>query len=565
MHTAKLCGTCLVAVVGCFGLGAFAQGAKTLDRPWQPVVLDAGAFPELHATPVEHIHVFAYRSSPEGGVWERIPFQIDEKDSADYFSFPHNRVFDGFDQLVFMARDMGDQAPPEAWVDDVASRGHPRIEIEVRDGLDPTQKAWAYLYVSSSLASQPSFSYGLSVNWKSPDSNWVETNAYAVGFAPSGLIGDARIKPEGGGTGVHLVDTQKLRMVGPFRHQALKFYLGKTGNPPGNERDFFRRVPDSTKVIGGEVRVVVREWVQLWIMGVMPLPVGFPLTTYFYPYSVSFGGAIDSTSMPADTEIWLDLVRQSLDLTPQAQGMRFYNAYNSDGLLVDGVPDSPVTTLQTPGLDWAMVTGEQGTIVTLTRVPRLGSQQQLYYWDNVSGGSADGTHQFLWGGDTGDGVSYGDFGYMFTGDSFGVALSFELTGYFLPGNQQPSVGEALRQWTAAGIVVNVAAQTYTSAVGVGRPGGAPGELALHQNFPNPFNPQTVLRVELPVGVGAELRILDSGGRLVRRFDLRGGSPGVQEVVWDGRNEHGAELPSGVYVAVLRSQAGVASRKVLLVR
>jgi hypothetical protein len=543
---------------------AFAQVAKTLDRPWQPVVVDANSFPQLHATPVAHLHLFAYHSQQAGGVWEPIPFQIDEKDSTDFFTFPHNQLFDGFDQLVFMVRDLGDQAPPEAWIDDVESRSHPRLAIEVADAADPTQRAWAYLYVSSAITTPAPDPYGASWHWVGPDSEWVETSSYAVGFAPSGLIGDARIKPEGGGSGVHLVDTQKLRMVGYFRYDGLAFNLGKSGNPPGNERDFFRRVPDSTRVLAGAVRIVVREWVGLVLLG-WQLPVGFPLTTYFYPHSVSFGGAIDSVNLPPDVEIRLDLVRQSLDLTPHASGMRFYNAYNPEGVLVDGVPDTPVSTVEAPGLNWAMVTGEQGTIVTVTKVPRLGSQQGLYYWDNAAGGSADGTHEYLLGGDTGDGVSYGDFGYVFTGETFPVALSFELTCYFLPAYQSPAVAGALKEWVETGMAVNVQAQSYLSGVAAGQADRVPSAWALHQNYPNPFNPVTRLQVELPARASAELQIVDGTGHQVRRFRLSGAGGSRQEVEWDGRDEGGAELPSGVYLAVLRTEGGTLVRKMLLLR
>lgn len=553
-------GACALSVAA--ALPVVAQVAKTLDRPWQPVVIDANSFPGLHGTPVEHLYLFAYRS--HGGTWERIPFQIDEKDSTDFFTLPHNRLFDGFDQLVFMVRDLGDEAPPEAWIDDVESRSHPRFAIEVADGADPAQRAWAYLYVTSAITTPAPSPYVHSWNRAAPDSEWVETNSYAVGIAPSGLIGDVRIKPEGGGSGVHLVDTQKLRIVGYFRYQALAFYLGKGGNPPGNERDFFRKATDSTKVVVGPVRVIVREWVGLVVFG-WQLPVGFPLTTYFYPYSVSFGGAIDSVNLPPDVVIKLDLVRQSLDLTPQASGMRFYNAYNPEGLLVDGVPDTAVTTVEAPGLNWAMVTGEQGTIVTVTKVPRLGSQQGLYYWDNAAGGSADGTHEYLLGRDTGDGASYGDFGYVFIGETFPVLLSFELSCYFLPAHQSPAVAAALKEWVETGMTVNVQAQSYMSGVAPGQADRVASAWALHQNYPNPFNPRTRLQVELPARASAELQILDGTGRLVRRFRLSGAGGPTQAVEWDGRDEAGAEAPSGVYLAVLHTEGGDLVRKMLLLR
>ena len=144
-------------------VATFAQEAKSLDRPWQPVVIDAGAFPQLNSTPVRHLHLFAYRSQQGGGTWERIPYQVDEKDSADFFGRT-NGLFDGFDQLVFMVRDMGDKAPPQAWLDDVESRSKPRVEIEVADPAHPARRAWVYLYVTSSITELPP-SYGMSAGW----------------------------------------------------------------------------------------------------------------------------------------------------------------------------------------------------------------------------------------------------------------------------------------------------------------------------------------------------------------------------------------------------------------
>lgn len=68
-----------------------------------------------------------------------------------------------------------------------------------------------------------------------------------------------------------------------------------------------------------------------------------------------------------------------------------------------------------------------------------------------------------------------------------------------------------------------------------------------RNAPNPFNPTTVIAFKLEGADVATLRIYDSAGRMVRT--LLSGEPmsvGDQEVVWDGRNDAGAPLASGVY-------------------
>ena len=559
---------CRVVLTLC-GLALFAgrplsgQAIRSLDGPWQPVVLEAVLFPELQTTRVDWIRLYAYRSGAGSGVWELIPFQIDEKDTDDYFD-PHNGFFDGYDQLVFMARDMGDQAAEDAWIDNPESVRYPRYEIEIADGGDTSRRAWVYLYVSPSFSGLPPSPYGMFMNATSnPDTEWVETLAYAAGFNRSGFLGAARVKQEGGGSGVDLLDTQKLRMVGYVRFGPLAFSVGKGGNPPLNERDFFRMEFDSTRVLAGPVRIVRREWIGMMLFGAIPLPVGFPLTTYFYPFSCGFGGSIDSTKLPPDVVIKADLIRQSFDLSPAAQGMQFHNPDNH-GLVVDGAPDAAVTAVTVPGLNWAMVTGAQGTLLTVTWVPNLGARQALYYWDNASGGSADSTHTNLQGGDTGDGASYGDFGYLFEGEGFPLSLSFEFTCYFLPSYQPDSVGKVVKQWAEQGVVPTARAQTYPT--GVQTQGGVPpSRYALHPNFPNPFNAQTVIWVELPAGVQAQLEIVDASARAVRSFSLRGQDAGSLRVVWDGRDQRGSELPSGLYLAVLRGAGLTMRQKMLLLR
>ncbi|MFQ6104203.1 MAG: FG-GAP-like repeat-containing protein [Candidatus Glassbacteria bacterium] len=95
-----------------------------------------------------------------------------------------------------------------------------------------------------------------------------------------------------------------------------------------------------------------------------------------------------------------------------------------------------------------------------------------------------------------------------------------------------------------------------------QPAPSPSRAFLHQNFPNPFNPQTTIRFSVPGEEGGRvavsMAVYDIKGRLVRRL-IDGELPaGTHSVVWDGRDERGIKVASGVYLARLTIN-GEASR------
>lgn len=90
-------------------------------------------------------------------------------------------------------------------------------------------------------------------------------------------------------------------------------------------------------------------------------------------------------------------------------------------------------------------------------------------------------------------------------------------------------------------------------------------LALEQNQPNPFNPTTEIRFALDAAGPAELVIYDVTGHRVRTL-LRADLPaGAHTARWDGRNDAGQSLASGLYMYRLETAGGAVSRKMLLVR
>jgi len=72
--------------------------------------------------------------------------------------------------------------------------------------------------------------------------------------------------------------------------------------------------------------------------------------------------------------------------------------------------------------------------------------------------------------------------------------------------------------------------------------------ALHGAAPNPFNPSTTISFDLPAAFPVSLRIYDAAGRLVRTLLANDpGSAGRNEVVWNGRDDGGKQVASGVYL------------------
>lgn len=89
---------------------------------------------------------------------------------------------------------------------------------------------------------------------------------------------------------------------------------------------------------------------------------------------------------------------------------------------------------------------------------------------------------------------------------------------------------------------------------------------LAQNVPNPFNPSTTIAYSLSGAGSVRLRIYDVAGRQVRTLlDEQRSPAGQAEVVWDGRNDRGAAVASGVYFYRLEAGSFVSTRKMVLLK
>ena len=88
---------------------------------------------------------------------------------------------------------------------------------------------------------------------------------------------------------------------------------------------------------------------------------------------------------------------------------------------------------------------------------------------------------------------------------------------------------------------------------------------LDANMPNPFNPTTTIRYELASSGPASIRIYDASGALVRTLVNRSHDVGSYEVRWDGRDNSGKSVASGVYFYRLESGRFSQTRRMVLLK
>jgi len=102
-------------------------------------------------------------------------------------------------------------------------------------------------------------------------------------------------------------------------------------------------------------------------------------------------------------------------------------------------------------------------------------------------------------------------------------------------------------------------------VGIGDAPQLPTDFAVSLNYPNPFNPATTISYQLPQAADVKLAIYNVLGQQVRTL-VSGQMPaGYHRAVWDGRNEAGVQVGSGVYIYIFEAGEFKQVRKMILMK
>lgn len=116
------------------------------------------------------------------------------------------------------------------------------------------------------------------------------------------------------------------------------------------------------------------------------------------------------------------------------------------------------------------------------------------------------------------------------------------------------------------VLTNVIADAVTTAIATDTGAFIPTIFSLSQNYPNPFNPETTIRFELPEAGETKLTIYNITGQAIRILVDEYRQTGRFEVSWDGKNDSGKNVPSGLYVYKLQvGNAITISKKMLLMQ
>jgi hypothetical protein len=104
-----------------------------------------------------------------------------------------------------------------------------------------------------------------------------------------------------------------------------------------------------------------------------------------------------------------------------------------------------------------------------------------------------------------------------------------------------------------------------TSVNIFAPKVIPQTFALRQNYPNPFNPSTNIVYELPVGAKVRLDIYNILGQRIKTLVDQEQPIGVHQIQWNGTDDRGIKVSSGVYVFVLKAGTFTESKKMLLLK
>ena len=157
-----------------------------------------------------------------------------------------------------------------------------------------------------------------------------------------------------------------------------------------------------------------------------------------------------------------------------------------------------------------------------------------------------------------------DLPYSFTPVWSATGGNIDSTGLFTAGIIEAGTF-MVRAASQDGSIYGEAVVTVTDVTTVEEIGSAPKDFRLFQNHPNPFNPETEIRFRIPETRDVTLKIYNLLGQEIRTLSNGTITPGEHTVRWDGWDDSGQEVASGVYLYRLRAGDFSAVRKLILIK
>ncbi len=147
----------------------------------------------------------------------------------------------------------------------------------------------------------------------------------------------------------------------------------------------------------------------------------------------------------------------------------------------------------------------------------------------------------------------------------GGVLVTDLNNYAMIGTLgQPTAGSSSGSSTILNGGFWHSVRSMTTGVEPGRD-LLPTEFVLHTNYPNPFNPSTTIRFDLPEAGRVRLIVYNTLGQEVRHLVNGRMEAGRHRVEWDGTNDRGVRISSGIYIYRMLYGHMIKSRKMMVLK
>ena len=410
------------------------QSSLPWSRNLEPVIITGSQVTLFSGVDIATLYAYAY----SGGEWTQIPLQIDEVNSLGEYSI-EDGLLDENDELVFLAKDIGEKAGETDWIGDSSSKNNHRYQLQITNPLTPTEVGYVYLYQSDTI-SPTHVDY---IDWVSGTQEIV-SEIYSMGIITSPLQREESLILNG--NDVDVLDRSKYRLrvrcrlggVGPFIIDVNEDYIEAIFV------DFYNFEPNfdgPVRVGGGSLSW--KNW-SYPAMRTSQFGINFDfLSTQVCEFQFVNFGRFEEFRFSFD---WLD---------PLTSTMRnYYDSNHSTAVDIDGSPDLlAVSPLKT----WSQVSGDYGSVVRLTNLSQNAiGEYQNYYKDDSS----------IDYDDTGDQMSYGDSGFLIefakppepAQNEYGT-LEVDMVEFFL-GPNSPNVGQSYLDYKENPFQVLVTSQEF---------------------------------------------------------------------------------------------------------
>ncbi|MCX6357970.1 MAG: hypothetical protein NT045_08890 [Candidatus Aureabacteria bacterium] len=362
-------GMAIAAILAAMAAVSAWAEQKTIARQSDPVVVTGETLKTLRTTPLSQIALYSAR----GGTFSRVPSQIDERDGDGVIAVetpdgtplhPDDNRWDDNDDLVFMARDLGDRVERDA-----LPGGHAAaVEIECTDPVSGA-KGWAYcLAFRDRVRDGP----GRYVNYDLAK-DYVTADCYELGYTPGQMksyFSTLILKDNDGVHSANILDRYKFRV-----RMNLFFSLITISRNEDDMRSVLVGYKD------GPIRAIRRCTNSMYLKFGIRSPSSV-VDNYYYRDSIEWPTLIKLPFNVSTIASEAFLVT-GCDWNPQAEGMRFLNSCNTTPVLVDGVMSEEEKRLDKQPYLWSAIVGSQGSLIArLWLSPSLVMGKELLYIDD---------------------------------------------------------------------------------------------------------------------------------------------------------------------------------------